>query len=122
MNKTIRLLLSVFILLAAADFSEARPERIKPGLSYYSEEYTTAGNVSDIAEEKNYEEVFKNYEYYEAVYDDLKRVKIFKTYKRGEVVLKEEYFYAPDGRLAKKEVTDSKSSLKTITFDNYLNP
>ncbi len=117
MNKTIPLLLAVFILMAAAGLSEARPERIKPGLSYYSEDYRTAGNVSDIAEEKNYEEVFKNYEYYEAVYDDKKRVKIFRAYKRGEVILTERYFYRPDGRLSKKEITDSKNKLKTITFD-----
>ena len=117
MNKTIHLLLLIFILMAAADFSEARPERIKPGLSYYSEEYTTAGNVSDIAEQKNYEEVFKNYEYYEAVYDDKKRVKIFRAYKRGEIVLTERYFYRPGGKLAKKEIIDSKRSQETIIFD-----
>jgi hypothetical protein len=117
MNKTSRLLLAIFILLAAADFSEARPERIKPGLSYYSEDYNTKNSVSDISDEKNYEEVFKNYEYYEAVYDDRKRVTIFRAYKRGEIVLTERYFYLSDGRLAKKEVTDSKGSLETITFD-----
>ena len=122
MNKTCHLLLTIFIILTAADFSEARPEKIKPGLSYYSEDYTTKNNVSDIAEEKNYEEVFKNYEYYEAVYDNKKKVKIFRAYKRGEIIFTELYFYRPDGRLAKKEVTDSKSRVKTITFDNYLNP
>ena len=117
MNKPSRLLLTTLILLAVAGLSEARPERIKPGLSYYSEDCITKGKVSDIDEEKNYEEVFKNYEYYEAVYDDLKRVRIFRAYKRGEVLLTERYFYRPDGRLAKKEITDSKSSLETITFD-----
>lgn len=117
MNKTFSLLLTVSIILTSALFSDARPERIKPGLSYYSEDYSIKHSVSDISEEKNYEEVFKNYEYYEAVYDELKRVKIFKTYKRGELILKEEYFYAPDGRLAKKEITDSNNKLKTITFD-----
>ena len=116
MNKTCHLLLTIFIILTAADFSEARPEKIKPGLSYFSEDYITKNNVSDISDEKNYEEVFKNYEYYEAVYDELKRVKIFRAYKRGEVILKEKYFYAPNGKLAKKEVTDSKNKLKTITF------
>ena len=117
MSNTSRLLLSILILLAAAGLSEGRPERIKPGLSYYSEDCITKGNVSDIAEEKNYEEVFKNYEYYEAVYDDKKRVKIFRAYKRGEILLTERYVYRPDGRLAKKEITDSKSRVETITFD-----
>lgn len=110
-------LLAFFLLLAFSGFSEARPERIKPGISYFSEDYTTKKNVSDISVEKNYEEVFKNYEYYEAVYDELKRVKIFKAYKRGELVSKEEYFYTSNGRLAKKEITDSINKLKTITFD-----
>lgn len=117
MNKTCSLLLTIFIILTSALFSDARPEKIKPGLSYYSEDFSTKDGVSDIREEKNYEEVFKNYEYYEAVYDEFKRVKIFKTYKRGEVILKERYFYGPDGRLAKKEVIDSKNRVKTITFD-----
>ena len=117
MNKPSRLLLAIFLLLAFSNFSEARPERIKPGLSYYSEDCSTKGKVSDISEEKNYEEVFKNYEYYEAVYDDKKRVKIFRAYKRGEILLTERYVYRPDGRLAKKEITDSKSRVETITFD-----
>ncbi len=117
MKKVKLLLITIFILSASASLSEARPERIKPGLSYYSEDYSTVDKVSDIAEEKNYEEVFKNYEYYEAVYDDKKRVKTFRAYKRGEIVLTKRYFYRPDGRLAKKEITDSKSSLETITFD-----
>lgn len=116
MNKPSVLLLAIFFLLAFSNFSEARPERIKPGLSYFSEDYITKNNVSDISEEKNYEEVFKNYEYYEAVYDEIKRVKIFRAYKRGEVILNEKYFYTPDGKLAKKEVTDSKNKFKTITF------
>jgi len=122
MNKTSYLLLTIFIILTTADFSEARPERIKAGLPYYSEDYTTKNNISDIDDEKNYEEVFKNYEYYEAVYDDKKRVKIFRAYKRGEIILTERYFYRSNGRLAKKEITDSKNSLETITFDNFLNP
>ncbi|MDT8317827.1 MAG: hypothetical protein RQ824_07540 [bacterium] len=112
-----RFLFTIFFLLAFSSLSEARPERIKPGLSYFSEGYTTENNLSDIAEEKNYEEVFKNYEFYEAVYDDKKRVKIFKAYKRGDLVSKEEYFYASNNRLVKKVVTDSKNDVKTITFD-----
>lgn len=116
MNKINTSLLAIFLVLAFSGFSDARPERIKPGISYFSEDYTTKNNVSDISVEKNYEEVFKNYEYYEAVYDELKRVKIFRAYKRGEIILHEKYFYDPNGKLAKKEVTDSKNKLKTITF------
>ncbi len=117
MNKINTSLLAIFLVLAFSGFSDARPERIKPGISYFSEDYSTKNNVSDISVEKNYEEVFKNYEYYEAVYDELKKVKIFRAYKRGDVILKEEYFYNSDSGLAKKEVTNDKNKVKTITFD-----
>jgi len=116
MNKIKLILLVAIIFISCTNSSEARPERVKEGISYYSEDYISKDDVSDIAEEKNYEEVFKNYEYYEAVYDDKKRIKIFRSYKRGELVSKEEYFYASDGGLTKKEVTDSKNNIKTITF------
>ena len=117
MNKIRISLLSIFLVLAFFSSSEARPERIKPGISYFAEDYTTKDNVSDITIEKNYEEVFKNYEYYEAVYDDKERVKIFRGYKRGDVVLKEEYFYSSKGSLAKKVVIDDKNKISTINFD-----
>lgn len=80
----------------------ARPENIRPGLTYYSDDYVVQGLVSDIAAEKNYEEVYRFYNYYEAVYDENGRVKTFKEYKQGEIIRTEEYHYNATGALIER--------------------
>ncbi len=82
----------------------ARPERIRPGHSYDSDETVTQGLVRDIGAERNYEEVYQRYRYHEVVYDESERVVIFKEYKRGDVVQVERYRWAPDGTLAERIV------------------
>ena len=86
-----------FVLLPS--FVAARPEKIRPGHAYYSDDYQVEGSVHDIVGEKNYEEVYQSYTYYEVVYDTAGRVVIFKEYKRGKVIRTEEYLYGPDGKL-----------------------
>ena len=86
------------LLVAAA--SSARPEKIRPGHSYYSDDQVLEAGVRDIAAEKNYEEVYQAYRYFEVVYDEEGRVAVFKEYKRGEIVRTEEYRYREDGGLA----------------------
>jgi hypothetical protein len=54
--------------------------------------------------EKNYEEVYQAYRYYEAVYDAAERVVIFREYRRGEAIRTEEYRYGPDGALLERWV------------------
>lgn len=95
---------TVAIVLGVTSASEARPENPKPGRSYYAEDYATKDGVSEIGTEKNFEEVFKNYEYFESVYDEKGRPVIFRVYKKSELVLTEYYFYDSDGRLEKKKV------------------
>lgn len=114
--KVMTLLLPAVLILGMASVSEARPENIKPGLSYFAEDYETKNNISEITVEKNFEEVFKNYEYFESVYDDNKRVKIFRAYKRGDVVLTEHYTYGPEGKLKEKKIEKEGKSTETITY------
>lgn len=83
-------------------FVAARPEKIRPGHAYYSDEYQVQGGVRDIVGEKNYEEVYQFYTYYEVVYDTAGRVVTFKAYKRGKVIRTEEYRYGPGGRLEER--------------------
>lgn len=97
---------------------EARPERIKPGIAYYAADYTVRDGISELGEERNYEEVYKNYKYYEALYDEQKRIKIFRAYKRGELEWEERYFYHPHGGPAKKEVIRKGKSNETVPLDN----
>ncbi|MBW2419405.1 MAG: hypothetical protein JRH19_12715 [Deltaproteobacteria bacterium] len=82
----------------------ARPERVRPGVSYYSDDYVEEGGVGDLAAEKNFEEVYQFYRYYEASYDGAGRVTLFKEFVRGELVRSEHYRYGEAGELVEKRV------------------
>jgi hypothetical protein len=89
----------VLAACALPPLAEARPETIRAGVSYYSEELIENGPIRDIGVERNYEEVFERYTYYEVVYDESERVIRCLTYKRGSVTRKDTYRYAADGSL-----------------------
>jgi len=91
----------------AATVAEARPERIRAGHSYYSDDFTVDGVVRDLADEKNYEEVYQSYRYYEAVYDDRERVVNFKQVDRGEVVREDRYRYDGDAATPNEHVVET---------------
>jgi hypothetical protein len=93
---------------ALAAPASARPETIRAGVSYYSDEVIESGPVRDIGAERNYEEVFKLYSYYEVLYDESERVVRCLEYKRGEVIREDTYRYAADGSLL-EHVTDPPS-------------
>jgi hypothetical protein len=98
------LLLACLLSLSLPSLVSARPEKIRAGHSYYSDDFVVNGLVRDIAAEKNYEEVYQSYTFYEAVYDEAGRVVVFKEYKRGEEIRAEEYRYGPDGNLLERSV------------------
>jgi hypothetical protein len=79
--------------------AQARPEAIRAEVSYYSDELVENGPVRDLGSERNYEEVFKLYTYYEVLYDESERVTRCLEYKRGEVIRTDRYRYAEDGSL-----------------------
>jgi hypothetical protein len=58
--------------------------------------------VHDIATEKNYEEVYQLYNYYEAIYDENERVVIFRVYKQGGIIRTEAYRYDATGKLLER--------------------
>jgi len=88
------LLIACLALLAPA--VQSRPEVIRAGMKYYSDEFFETGLVKDIESENNYEEIYQHYTYYEAVYDSRGRVTVFKEYKQGAVILEERYRYVTD--------------------------
>ncbi len=98
-------LLTVLLVSSLDEAARARPEKIVPGESYYSDDYTEHGLVHDLAEEKNYEEVYQFYTYYEVIYDASERVVVFIEYERAEELRREEYRYAADGALLTRTVT-----------------
>jgi len=83
-------------LLLVAPPVQSRPEVIRAGMKYYSDEYFEDGLVRDLDGEKNYEEIYQHYTYYEAIYDSLGRVTVFKEFKQGAVILEERYRYVTD--------------------------
>ena len=106
------LLVSPSVLLAG----KFEPYEIKPDVPYYSDEYTDNDGVSELGEEKNFEEVFQNYNYYEAVFDTNKRMITFKAYERGNIEFSETYHYDSEGQLIKKVVKNSDGSETVVDF------
>lgn len=92
----------------------AKPERIKAGIPYYSDQYESVDGRYELAEEKNFEEVYKNFNYYEAVYDKKERIVIFNAFEKGELEFSEVYYYDEGTRPVKKEVTDSSGKKSVI--------
>ena len=84
-------------LVTAPPHALSRPEIVREGISYYSNDYVQTGEVRDLADEKNIEEVFQFYTYYEASYDARGRVIVFKEYKKGNVIYEERYSYNDEG-------------------------
>ncbi len=79
----------------------ARPEIIVEGTIYYSNEIEEDAEIKELVGEKNYEEVYRDYTYYEAVYDEQKRLVLIKEFERGELVWSEKYIYDEGGQLEK---------------------
>lgn len=95
MNLFIRYWLAL-LLLGSASLAYSRPEVIRADVPYYSDDFFQQGVVRDIESEKNYEEIYQFYTYYEVIYDSSKRVKIFREYKRGDLIHEERYQYDKD--------------------------
>ena len=106
------------LLVSPAVFcaGQFQPYEIKAGISYYSDEYSTHNNISQLGEEKNIEEVYQNYNYYEVIFDDQERIVIFKAYEKGVVEFTETYSYDAGGNLAKKVVKDSDGSESVVNY------
>ncbi|MHC4103153.1 MAG: hypothetical protein ACYSW1_19980 [Planctomycetota bacterium] len=109
------------ILVFAVGSAAARPEKIRPGHSYYSDGARVEGLVRDIGDEKNYEEVYQRYRYYEAVYDEAGRVVLFKEYVRGDVIRTEEYRYGAEGALVERVVRKAGEPPESTAVDRAEN-
>lgn len=114
-----KIILLIAIILASpvvfcAD--EFKPYEIKAGISYYSNEYSTNNGLSELGEEKNLEEVYQNYNYYEAIFDEQGNIVTFKAYKQGVIEFSETYSYDNNGRPIKKVIKNADGSTFVETF------
>ncbi|MBT4520237.1 MAG: hypothetical protein HOC23_09545 [Halieaceae bacterium] len=116
--KTLPALLGLLLLITGPE-TLSRPEIVRAGLAYYSDDYVLDAGVNDLAEEKNIEEVYQFYTYYEARYDTKGRVILFKEYKRGNVILEEAYVYENDSdKPTLKTVSAAGEKPKTLRLEN----
>jgi len=107
---------AVLFLLSAVAYSEGefKPYKITPGISYYSNEYSTENGVSQLGEEMNLEEVYQNYNYYEAVFDEQERMVVFKAYKQGSIEFSETYVYKGEDNGPVRKIMTSPDGSETV--------
>ncbi len=111
--------LSMAVMLASTTVlfaGQFEPYEMKADIPYYSDEYASNNGLSELGEEKNYEEVYQYYNYYEAIFDANKRMVIFNAYERGDIDFSETYYYDGDGRPVKKVVKKSDGSESVVNF------
>jgi hypothetical protein len=107
-DRVVLLILYCSVAVGISLDAASRPEKIRPGDSYYSDELaesTNQGWVRSLGQEKNYEEIYQFYTYYECVYDEGERVILFREYKRGDVIRTEKYSYDDSGSLTMRVVS-----------------
>lgn len=110
---TICVALALPAVICAGEFE---PYEIKAGMSYYSNEYSVSNDIAALGEEKNFEEVYQNYNYYEAVFNSQGQIVIFKAYKQGAVEFSETYSYDENGNPLTKEVKGPDGSVSTVVL------
>jgi hypothetical protein len=111
MHKQIILLIAMLLATPVAVCAgEFKPYEIKAGVSYYSNEYSSNNGLSELGEEKNLEEVYQNYNYYEAIFDTQERIVTFNAYKQGSIEFSETYYYDKDGQPEKKHIKKADGS------------
>lgn len=90
-------LLSAFVFLVS---NEALcKEKCRPNKSYYFSEFSPASlNLDD---EKNYEEVYKNYEYFEVLFNKSCDEIAVKRYVKGQFGSSDKYKVNADGSINK---------------------
>jgi hypothetical protein len=89
------------LVLAFAVVAAPPADKFTPGMSYYFEDFYPAQQPWEPGEGLNIEEVFKNYQYYEIVFDKGGNVINVKHYIRNRKVESDKYQIMPNGALQK---------------------
>lgn len=87
-----------FILPGQADAGE----RFEPGTPYYFDSFEPARKPWDPGQKKNYEEVFKNYLFFEIIFSPSGKEITVNRYIQNNKTSSEQYLLNPDGSLANK--------------------
>lgn len=94
----------VFYLLALpfAASAASLADVMAPGAPYYYESFDPGQRPWKPGDDFNFEEVFKNYQFYEIVLDNDGKGITVDQYIKGNKVGSEKYLVLPDGSLQKK--------------------
>lgn len=98
-NKGLRV---VVVALAILFSASAAAEPLKPGGVYYFEDFDPAMKPWSPGEGLNFEEVFKNYIYYEVVVGKAGREITVNRYTQNTMDRSDKYLIRPDGSLEAK--------------------
>lgn len=93
--------LFLFMLPCAASAAPLA-DRFTPGTPYYFNEFDPGKQPWEPGQHLNIEEVFKNYQYYEIVFDQDGKGITVSRYLRGSKEGSERYLVSPAGSLRKK--------------------
>lgn len=77
-------------------------EQFEPGTPYYFDQFNSEQQPWNPGQHLNFEEVFKNYQYYEIVLDQNGEELTISRYIQGAKTGSEKYQVMPDGSLRKK--------------------
>jgi len=116
MKKIVLFIAMILVSPIVFGADQFQPYEIKAGISYYSNEYSSHEGISELGEEKNYEEVYQNYNYYEAIFDSQERIVTFNAYEKGSIEFFEIYYYKGDGPPVRKVVKNSDGTESVIEF------
>jgi hypothetical protein len=97
-------MLAAFFLLAVSHAASAASlaDKFTPGTPYYFNGFDPGQKPWDPGQHLNFEEVFKNYQYYEIVFDQDGNGISVNRFLRGSKENSEKYLVLPDKSLQKK--------------------
>jgi len=90
----------IFFLLAIVAKADAR---FQPGVTYYFDAFDPNQKPWSPGFDLNYEEVFKNYEFYEIVFSSSGKEFTVNRYIRNNKTDCEQYLLNPDGSITRKQ-------------------
>jgi hypothetical protein len=103
MLKSNQILAALFLFaLPCAVSAASLADRFTPGTPYYFNDFSPGQKQWDPGQHLNFEEVFKNYQYYEILFDQDGKGITVNRFLRGSRESSEKYLVLPDKSLLKK--------------------
>lgn len=103
MKQGLRMTAAVIAVLFVAGASAASlTEKFQPGVSYYFENFDPAMKPWDPGQDLNIEEVFKNYIYYEIIFDPAGREITVNRYLQNRKERSDRFLVRPDQSIEAK--------------------